>query len=98
MKKQEGINLIEKVISDSNFWTTYEKVYANKGAPGVDGITVYELKSYMSKFYEPLKQKLRDGTYQLQPVKRVAKPKRVEKILKEFPVQVIDPIIDPHFL
>jgi len=75
MKKQDGINLIEKIISDNNLWTAYEKVYANKGALGVDGVTVFELKGHMNKYYEPLKRKLRDGTYQPQPVKRVAIPK-----------------------
>jgi len=59
MEKQDGINLIEKVISDNNLWTAYDKVYANKGVPGVDGLTVYELKSHMTKHYEPLKRKLR---------------------------------------
>lgn len=75
MKKQDGINLIEKIISDSNLWTAYQKVYANKGVPGVDGITVDELESHMRKYYDHLKQKLRNGTYKPQPVKRVAIPK-----------------------
>ena len=57
MKKQDGINLIERVISDNNLWTAYEKVYANKGAPGVDGITVFEFKEHMNKYYEPSKRK-----------------------------------------
>ncbi len=46
MKEQDGINLIDKVISDSNLWLAYEKVLQNKGAPGVDGITVYQLKPH----------------------------------------------------
>lgn len=109
MEKQDGINLIEKVISDNNLWTAYEKVYANKGVPGVDGLTVYELKSHMTKHYEPLKRKLRDGTYQPQPVKRVAIPKPdgskrylgipsvLDRVVQQAILQVIDPIIDPHF-
>src|SRR5690625_551024 len=109
MKKQDGINLIEQVASDSNLWTAYEKVYANKGAPGVDGITVYQLKSHMNKYYEPLKRKLKDGTYEPQAVKRVAIPKPdgskrylgipcvLDRVVQQAILQVIDPIIDPHF-
>src|SRR5690625_2542572 len=109
MKKQDGINLIEKVISDNNLWTAYEKVYANKGAPGVDGLTVFELKGHMNKYYESLKRKLRDGTFQPQPVKRVAIPKPdgskrnlgipcvLDRVVQQAILQVIDPIIDPQF-
>lgn len=76
MGTQGGINLIEKVISDKNLWKAYEKVYANKGVPGIDGITVYQLKGHMIKYFEPLKRKLKDGSYQPQPVKSVAIPKK----------------------
>lgn len=109
MKKQESINLIEQVISDSNLWKAYEKVRKNKGAPGVDGITVYQLKEHMETYYRPLKQKLRDGTYQPQPVKRVAIPKAdgskrylgipcvLDRVVQQAILQVIEPIIDPYF-
>ncbi|WP_246234998.1 hypothetical protein [Bacillus aquiflavi] len=63
MKKRDGINLIERITSDNNLWTAYKKVYANKGVPGVDGITVKELESHMLKYDDQLKRKLRDGTY-----------------------------------
>ncbi|WP_340454292.1 group II intron reverse transcriptase/maturase [Oceanobacillus sp. HCA-5259] len=109
MEKQDGINLIGKVTSDDNLWRAYKRVYANKGAPGVDGITVNELESHMLKYYEPLKQKLKDGTYQPQPVKRVAIPKAdgskrflgipsvLDRVVQQAILQVIDPIIDPQF-
>jgi len=109
MKNQDGINLIEKVVTDNNLWTAYRKVYANKGAPGVDGITVYELERHMLKYYDHLKRKLRDGTYKPQPVRRVAIPKAdgskrflgipsvLDRVVQQAILQVIDPIIDPHF-
>ena len=76
MKKQDGINnLINYIIEDDNLWNAYERVFSNKGAPGVDGITVYQLKSHMNKYFSPLKRKLKDGSYEPQPVKRVAIPK-----------------------
>jgi len=109
MKEQDGINLIEEVISDNNLWNAYKRVYANKGAPGVDGITIYELEKHMRKYYEPLKQKLKDGTYQPQPVKRVAIPKPdgskrylgipcvLDRVVQQAILQIIEPIINPHF-
>ena len=50
MKEQDGISLIEQVIADDNLWRAYKKVRKNKGAPGVDGITVYQLKGHMEKY------------------------------------------------
>lgn len=109
MKKQDGINLIEEVISENNLEKAYKKVFSNKGAPGVDGVTVYELKGYMAKYYKPLKRKLKDGSYQPQPVKRVSIPKPdgskrylgiptvLDRVVQQAILQVIDPIIDPHF-
>jgi RNA-directed DNA polymerase len=38
--RQDGIDLIEKVIDSNNLFRTCEKVKANKGAPGIDGMTV----------------------------------------------------------
>ena len=109
MKEQDGINLIDKVIADDNLWSAYKKVRSNKGAPGIDGITVYQLKGHMEKYFEPLKRKLKDGTYQPQPVKRVAIPKSdgskrnlgiptvLDRVVQQAILQVIEPIIDPEF-
>lgn len=109
MKAQDGINLIDKVIANNNLWKAYKKVKENNGAPGIDGITVTQLKSHMRKYYEPLKRKLKEGTYQPQPVKRVAIPKPdgskrylgipcvLDRVVQQAILQVIEPIIDPHF-
>jgi len=109
MKEQDGINLIGKVIADENLWKAYKKVRANKGAPGIDGITVYELEAHMRKYYQPLKKRLKDGTYTPQPVKRVPIPKPdgskrylgipcvLDRVVQQAILQVINPIIDPYF-
>ena len=39
--------MLEKILSDENIKTAYKKVYANKGAGGVDGVTVDELEEYL---------------------------------------------------
>ena len=109
MKKQDGIELIDRVISNRNLWNAYKKVKENGGAPGIDGITVQELKVHMHKYLKPLKVKLKDGTYQPKPVKRVAIPKAdgskrflgipcvLDRVVQQAILQVINPIIDPHF-
>lgn len=109
MKKQDGINLIDKVVTNGNLWRAYKKVKENGGAPGVDGITIHELKAHMRKYFEPLKEKLKDGTYQPQPVKRVAIPKAdgskrylgipcvLDRVVQQAILQIIDTIIDPYF-
>ena len=81
MKKQDGIELIDRVISNRNLWNAYKKVKENGGAPGIDGITVQELKFHMHKYFEPLKRKLKEVTYQPQPVKRIAIPRAVHSHL-----------------
>ncbi|WP_258000242.1 group II intron reverse transcriptase/maturase [Bacillus sp. Marseille-P3661] len=63
----------------------------------------------MEKYYQPLRQKLKEGTYQPQPVKRVAIPKTdgskrylgipcvLDRVVQQAIHQVIEPIIDPYF-
>lgn len=109
MEEQEGINLIEHIISHDNLWDAYKKVKKNKGAPGVDGITVHQLKKHMMDYFEPLQRKLENGTYKPQPVRRVAIPKPngekrylgipcvLDRVVQQAILQVINPIIDPHF-
>lgn len=108
-KKQDGIELIDKIIADKNLWRAHKKVKENNGAPGIDGLTVQELKAHMIKYLKPLKEKLKDGTYQPKPVKRVAIPKVdgskrylgipcvLDRVVQQAILQVINPVIDPHF-
>lgn len=109
MGRQDGIDLIDKVIDSNNLFRACEKVKANKGAPGIDGMTVDELHSHVSKFLKPLKRKLKDGTYKPLPVKRVEIPKQDgskrklgipcvrDRMVQQAIYQVIGGIIDPHF-
>jgi RNA-directed DNA polymerase len=109
MKEQDGINLIDKVIANDNLWEAYKKVKANKCTLGVDGMTVYELESNMKKYYQSLRQRLKNGTYKPQPVKRVPIPKHdgskrslgipcvLDRAVQQAILQVINPIIKPYF-
>jgi RNA-directed DNA polymerase len=51
------------------------RVKANKGSPGVDGMTVHELPEFLKQHWPAIREQLLRGTYQPQPVKRVEIPK-----------------------
>lgn len=77
--KEQAVNnqswLMEWLVSKENMTKAYKRVVRNKGAPGVDGVTTEELKGYLFKEWEGVKQQLLNGCYQPQPVKRVEIPK-----------------------
>ena len=43
-KEETSIELLEKILDDNNLYNAYKQVYKNKGASGVDGVTVEELR------------------------------------------------------
>ncbi|MBE0618088.1 MAG: group II intron reverse transcriptase/maturase [Proteobacteria bacterium] len=69
------MRLMENVVSRSNMMAAYERVVSNKGAPGIDGMQVGELKAHLVKEWPRIKEELLDGAYQPQPVRKVEIPK-----------------------
>lgn len=67
--------LMEEVFSRSNMMAAYSRVVGNKGAPGIDGMTVGELKGYLTKDWPRIKEDLLNGNYHPQPVRKVEIPK-----------------------
>jgi RNA-directed DNA polymerase len=63
--------LMEEVCELENCKQALQRVKANKGSPGVDGMTVHELPEYLKQHELEIGEQLRNGTYQPQPVKRV---------------------------
>ena len=82
---------------------------ANKGAPGVDGMTVDELRAWIAEHKQELIASLLDGSYQPQPVRGVQIPKPgggmrqlgiptvVDRLVQQAILQVLEPILDPTF-
>ncbi len=68
-------SLMEEVCQRDNLWKALKRVQANKGAPGVDGMTVRELPKYLKRHWPKIREQLLLGTYRPQPVKRVEIPK-----------------------
>jgi len=67
--------LMEEVCELENCKQALQRVKANKGSPGVDGMTVDELPEYLKQHGLKIGEQLRNGTYQPQPVRRVEIPK-----------------------
>ena len=68
-------SLMEEVCQRDNLWKALTRVRANKGAPGVDGMTVGELRKYLKRHWPKIREQLLTGTYRPQAVKRVEIPK-----------------------
>jgi RNA-directed DNA polymerase len=67
--------LMEEICQRENLRRALQRVRQNKGSPGIDGMTVNKLSSYLKKHWPQIREQLLVGTYQPQPVKRVKIPK-----------------------
>lgn len=75
MVQHEAIGQWEIIFSRSNLFVAMERVQANGGAAGVDGMTVEELPEHLKAHWASIREKLEAGTYQPSPVRRVEIPK-----------------------
>ena len=67
--------LMEEVCERENCKQALKRVKANKGSPGMDGMTVQQLPEFLKQYWPAIREQLLNGTYQPQPVKRVEIPK-----------------------
>jgi RNA-directed DNA polymerase len=70
-----GERLMEEVCEQENCKQALARVKANKGSPGVDGMTVHDLPGHLKQHWPAIREQLRSGTYVPQPVRRVEIPK-----------------------
>lgn len=108
-KERTSMELLEKVLDDKNLFEAYKQVYKNKGASGVDGVTVDELGHYMYQHKEDIKEQIRKRKYKPSPVRRVYIPKDngdkrglgiptvVDRLIQQAIVQVLSPIYEEQF-
>ncbi len=87
----------------------WKQVKANKGAPGIDKISIEEFPEYAHENWEGIKRSLLEGEYQPCPVKRVEIPKDgggtrklgiptvMDRVIQQAITQVLTPVFDPHF-
>ena len=74
--------LLEKILHRDNMNAAYKRVCANKGAGGVDDVTVEELGDYIKENWDSIREQIRHREYKPQPVKEDANGHEVA----EFPV------------
>lgn len=107
-QKTEG--LMEAVVERENMLKALRQVEANKGSPGVDGVTVEDLRSHLCEHWPRIREELLKGRYQPQPVRKVEIPKPGGKGMRQLGIptvkdrliqqalnQVMQPIFDPDF-
>ena len=101
--------LLEEILSRDNMKLAYKKVKANKGASGIDGITIEDVDKYLKENWVTIRDKIRKRRYKPKPVRRVEIPKPnggvrnlgvptvVDRIIEQAIVQRLTPIVEPHF-
>src|SRR5258705_11900214 len=67
--------LMEEVCERENLKAALQRVKANKGSPGVDGMTVIGIKDYLKQHWPAIREQLLNGTYEPKPVRRDTIPK-----------------------
>lgn len=105
----EGIGLLEKVLERDNMLQALHKVERNQGAPGIDGMTVKDLRQYVIENWAVTKEAILKGTYKPSPVRRkeISKsgggtrnlgiPTVLDRLVQQAVTQVLTPIFDPDF-
>ena len=103
------MKLIEKILDKDNVRVALEKVITNKGAAGIDGMKVEELRDYMNSNWSSIKQSILERSYKPAPVRRVEIPKSnggvrklgiptvVDRTLQQSIVQILTPIFETEF-
>jgi RNA-directed DNA polymerase len=72
---ENSINLFDKIVSDSGLKSAFMSVWKNKGAAGIDGVTVEKFAENLTEELGQLRNELHSWTYKPRPVKRVEIPK-----------------------
>ena len=102
-------NLMERVCERENLNRAYKRVKANKGASGIDGMTVAELYDWLTEHKEEFVGSLLDGSYEPQLVlgkeidkpsggkRRLGIPTVVDRLVQQAILQVLEGIADPSF-
>ena len=101
--------LMEEVCERENLKKAWKRVRANKGSPGVDGMTIDEMPDYLREHWPAIRERLLEGTYSPQPVKRVEIPKPgggvrklgvptvLDRLVQQAVLQVLQSRWDPTF-
>ena len=106
---EQNNDLMEEVLARQNMLKALRRVEKNKGAPGIDNLTVESLKPYLRRNWLLIKEQLLKGDYKPQPVLRVEIPKPngrkrllgiptvIDRLIQQALLQRLTEIFDPGF-
>ena len=101
--------LMEEICERENLRKAWRRVRDNKGSPGVDGMTIDQMPTYLREHWPAIREQLLKGTYVPQPVKRVEIPKPdggvrklgiptvLDRLIQQAVLQILQPRWDPTF-
>ncbi|MCA5580688.1 group II intron maturase-specific domain-containing protein [Enterocloster clostridioformis] len=102
-------DILSKILNKENLNRAYKRVKANKGAPGVDGMTIEAALPWLRENNYELVERIRKGKYTPSPVRRVEIPKPeggirklgiptvIDRIIQQAMLQQLMPIYEPLF-
>jgi group II intron reverse transcriptase/maturase len=103
------MRMLERILTRQNMNEAYKRVKQNRGAGGVDGMSVDKLGEYLTAYKEEILRAILDGKYRPNPVRRVEIPKEngkkrplgiptaVDRVIQQAIAQVLTPIYEPKF-
>lgn len=107
--KAEGPRMMDAVVERNNLWQAYERVMRNKGAAGVDGLTVLELKAWLQQHWPNIRAALLAGDYMPAAIRKVEIPKPnggvrmlgiptvLDRLIQQALLQVLQTVFEPEF-
>ena len=105
----ENMEVMERIVAPSNVREAYRRVKRNGGCPGVDGMSVEELKEHLHRHWQHIREELLRGTYKPSAVKRhelrkpgggiriLGIPTVLDRLIQQAVLQVLQPEWDPTF-
>jgi RNA-directed DNA polymerase len=101
--------MMEKILEPENLARAWKRVRANKGAPGIDGMSVADFPAFAREHWPRIVSAIREGTYRPAPVKRVWIPKPdgskrplgiptvLDRVIQQAVAQVLGPLFEADF-
>jgi len=101
--------MMERILAPENLAEAWKRVKANKGAPGIDGMTVEAFPAFCREHWPRIRQAIQEGLYGPAPVRRVFIPKPdgsqrplgvptvLDRVIQQAVAQVLGPVFEPGF-
>lgn len=105
----QNMEMMERIVAPSNVRKAYRRVKRNGGCPGVDGMSVGDLREYLHGHWQQIREELLSGKYKPSAVKQHELPKAdggirilgiptvLDRLIQQAVLQVLQPEWDPTF-